>query len=111
MGWQRGSRGDFKHFKGGPVRRPCPPEGRDHLAYVGQEAPRRFSGYSTALILLATPTLLASELCIVWWSVLVPPTGNRVLNQIPAGDSRESSREQVMPGNGAPTLPGELVAE
>ena len=35
-------------------------------------------------------------------SILVPPTGNRVLNQIPAGDSRESSREQVMPGDGAP---------
>jgi len=32
---------------------------------------------------------------------LVPPTGNRVLNQIPAGDGRESSREQVVPADGA----------
>ena len=31
----------------------------------------------------------------------MPPTGNRVLNQIPAGDSRESSREQVVPADGA----------
>ena len=34
----------------------------------------------------------------------MPPTGNGVLNQIPAGDSRESSREQVMPADGALTL-------
>jgi len=34
-------------------------------------------------------------------AVLVPPTGNRVLNQIPAGDSRESSREQVVLADGA----------
>jgi len=33
--------------------------------------------------------------------VLVPPTGNGVLNQIPAGDGRESSREQVVPDDGA----------
>jgi len=33
-------------------------------------------------------------------AVLVPPTGNRVLNQIPAGDSRESSREQAVPDDG-----------
>jgi len=35
-------------------------------------------------------------------AVLVPPTGNRVLNQIPAGDGGESSREQAVPGDGAP---------
>jgi len=35
-------------------------------------------------------------------AVLVPPTGNGVLNQIPAGDSRESSREQAVPADGAP---------
>ena len=34
-------------------------------------------------------------------AVLVPPTGNRVLNQIPAGDSRESSREQAVLDDGA----------
>jgi len=34
----------------------------------------------------------------------VSPTGNRVLNQIPAGDGRESSREQVVPDDGAPFL-------
>jgi len=33
---------------------------------------------------------------------LVPPTGNGVLNQIPAGDGRESSREQVVPDDGVP---------
>ena len=35
---------------------------------------------------------------------MVPPTGNGVLNQIPAGDGRESSREQVVPDDGAPAL-------
>ena len=35
-------------------------------------------------------------------AVLAPPTGNGVLNQIPAGDGRESSREQAVPGDGAP---------
>ena len=30
------------------------------------------------------------------------PTDNGVLNQIPAGDGRESSREQVVPDDGAP---------
>jgi len=40
---------DIKQFKGGPVRRPSPPVGWDHLANVGQEAPCRFSGYSTVL--------------------------------------------------------------
>jgi len=35
-------------------------------------------------------------------AVLVPPTGNGVLNQIPAGDGRESSREQAVPDDGAP---------
>jgi len=33
-------------------------------------------------------------------AVLVPPTGNGVLNQIPAGDGRESSREQVVLDDG-----------
>ena len=32
----------------------------------------------------------------------MPPTGNRVLNQIPAGDGRESSREQAVLVDGAP---------
>jgi len=41
--------------------------------------------------------------------VLVPPTGNGVLNQIPAVDGRESSREQVMPGDGALTHRSLLV--
>jgi len=39
---------------------------------------------------------------VVSRAVLVPPTGNRVLNQIPAGDGRESSREQAVPDDGAP---------
>jgi len=39
---------------------------------------------------------------VVSRAVLVPPTGNRVLNQIPAGDGRESSREQAVPDVGAP---------
>ena len=30
----------------------------------------------------------------------MPPTGNWVLNQIPAGDGKESSSEQVMPADG-----------
>jgi len=60
---------------------------------------------------LATPTLPASEalesqlVAFGCWetisplstgvsrAVLVPPTGNGVLNQIPAGDGRENSRE------------------
>jgi len=40
-------------------------------------------------------------------AVLVPPTGNGVLNQIPAGDGRESSREQAVPDDGA-LFPHEL---
>jgi len=96
--------------------------GRGHLANVGQEAPCRFSGYSTVLWLAATPTLPASEAsesqsstsgcqetispsCIdVSRALLVPPTGNRVLNQIPAGDGRESSRELAVPDDGVPFL-------
>ena len=35
-------------------------------------------------------------------AVLVPPTGNGVLNQIPAGDSRESSSEQAVLDDGVP---------
>jgi len=61
VGWRRGSRGDLKRIEGGLVRRPCSPVSRGYLAYVGQEAPRRFSGYSSALKLQATPTLPASE--------------------------------------------------
>jgi len=93
---------------------------RGHLAKVRQEAPCRFSGYSTVLWLAVTPTLLASEAlepqsttsgcretispsCIdVSRAVLVPPTGNGVLNQIPAGDSRESSSEQAVLDDGVP---------
>ena len=67
---------------------------------------------------LATPTLPASEAgggplhplgrreTILPVSsraaVLVPPTGNGVLNQIPAGDGRESSREQAVPDDRVP---------
>ena len=40
---------DVKQFKGGPVQRSYPPVGGSHLANVGQEAPCRFSGYSTVL--------------------------------------------------------------
>jgi len=82
--------------------------------------PAGLVGIPRSLRPLATPTLLASEalesravvlecretsslLCTVAsGAVLVPPTGNRVLNQIPAGDGRESSREQAVPGDGAP---------
>jgi len=45
--------------------------------------------------------------CVV--GVLVPPTGNGVLNQIPTGDGRESSREQAVPDDGASLLLGELL--
>jgi len=69
---------------------------------------------------LATPTLPASEAnggpalthgCretssplgdAAELAVLAPPTGSGVLNQIPAGDGRESSREQAVPDDGAP---------
>jgi len=99
---------------------PCQPQAGVTIANVGQEAPHRFSGYSTVLWLAATPTLPASEAlepqsdtsgcwetispsCSgVSRAVLVPPTGNGVLNQIPAGDSRESSREQAVLDDGAP---------
>jgi len=82
--------------------------------------PAGLVGIPQSLWLLATPTLLATEaleswsivrecretsslmLVVVGRAVLVPPTGNRVLNQIPAGDSRESSREQAVPDDGAP---------
>jgi len=36
---------DVKPFQGGLVRRPSPPVGWDHLANVGWEALRSFSGY------------------------------------------------------------------
>jgi len=82
--------------------------------------PAGLVGIPQSLRLLATPTLLATEALesqsfarecwetsslmrvVVSGAVLVPPTGNRVLNQIPAGDGRESSREQAVPGDGAP---------
>jgi len=37
-------------------------------------------------------------------AVLAPPTGTGVLNQIPAGDGRESSREQAVLDDGVPLL-------
>jgi len=43
---QSWSSGDVKPFRSGPVRRPPPTEEEGHLANVGQEAPRWFSGYS-----------------------------------------------------------------
>ena len=78
--------------------------------------PAGLVGIPWSLRPLATPTLLVTEAADTgnssWvpgdhvpveeqWAVLVPPTGNRVLNQIPAGDGRESSREQAVPGDGA----------
>jgi len=98
---------------------PCQSQAGVTSANVGQEAPHRFSGYST--VILATgdpphprplklvaylPPLTGARRPSHPWraevAVLVPPMGDGVLNQIPAGDSRESSREQVVPGNGAP---------
>jgi len=82
--------------------------------------PTGLVGIPRSLRPLATPTLLATEalepqsierecretsslmLMAVSRAVLVPPTGNRVLNQIPAGDGRESSSEQAVPDDGAP---------
>jgi len=58
--------------------------------------PAGLVGIPRSLQSLATPTLPASEAV----AVLVPPTGNGVLNQIPAGDGRESSREQAVPDEG-----------
>jgi len=87
---------------------------------LDRRPPAGLVGIPRSLQPLATPTLLATEalesqsivhecretsslmLMAVSGAVLVPPTGNRVLNQIPAGDSRESSREQVVPDDGAP---------
>jgi len=57
----RSLRGTLKLFKGGPVRRSSPPGAGSYLANVGQEAPRRFSGYSLGLSPGATPALPASE--------------------------------------------------
>jgi len=79
--------------------------------------PAGLVGIPQSLQSLATPTLLASEVdrslplgCQETSSplggssaVLAPPTGNGVLNQIPAGDGRESSREQVVPDDGVPS--------
>jgi len=78
--------------------------------------PAGLVGIPRSLRPLATPTLPASEVdrssslgCRETSSplgssltVLAPPTGNGVLNQIPAGDGRESSREQAVPDDGAP---------
>jgi len=82
--------------------------------------PAGLVGIPRSLRPLATPTLLATEALesqsfahecretsslmhmVVSGAVLVPPTGNRVLNQIPAGDGRESSREQAVPDDGVP---------
>jgi len=82
--------------------------------------PAGLVGIPRSLRPLATPTLLATEALesqstarecretsslmhmVMSRAVLVPPTGNRVLNQIPAGDGRESSREQAVPDDGAP---------
>jgi len=82
--------------------------------------PAGLVGILRSILLVATPTLPASEalesrpttsgcqetsspLCTgAGGAVLVPPTGNGVLNQIPAGDGRESSREQAVPDDRAP---------
>jgi len=50
-GFKQRPRGDIKLFMGGPVWRPSPPVGWDHLANVGQEAPCRFSGYRLGSLL------------------------------------------------------------
>jgi len=55
---------------------------------------------------LSIPLWVPGDHLVLWWycvsgAVLVSPTDNRVLNQIPAGDGRESSREQVVPDDGA----------
>jgi len=77
--------------------------------------PTGLVGIPRMLHSLVTPTLPASEVdkslplsCQETSSpkggssaVLAPPTGNGVLNQIPAGDGRESSREQAVPDDGA----------
>ena len=82
----------------------------------GRRPPTGLVGIPRSLRPLATPTLPASEAdrsfplgCRETSSplggssaVLAPPTGNGVLNQIPAGDGRESSREQAVPDDGAP---------
>ena len=84
---------------------------------LGRRPPTGLVGIPQSLRLLATPTLPATEATYTgtssWvtgdhfpveeqWAVLAPPTGDGVLNQIPAGDGRESSREQVVPGDRAP---------
>jgi len=45
----RGLERDVKPLEGGPVRRSRSPVSESHLANVRQEAPCRFSGYSTVL--------------------------------------------------------------
>jgi len=81
-----------------------------------ERPPTGLVGIPRMLHSMATPTLPATEVdrslplgCQETSSplggssaVLAPPTGNGVLNQIPVGDGRESSREQAVPGDGAP---------
>jgi len=85
-------------------------DGRPPAGLVGIPQPLRLS---------ATPTLPATEALesrvsyvggretispertIADRAVLVSPTDNGVLNQIPAGDGRESSSEQAGPDDGA----------
>jgi len=78
--------------------------------------PAGLVGIPWSLRLMVTPTLPASEVdessSLGCWetssplgsssAVLAPPTGNGVLNQIPVGEGRESSREQAVPDDGAP---------
>ena len=51
----RGPGRDVKPFKGGPVRCSYLPVDRGHLANVGLEAPRRFSGYSLISLISGDP--------------------------------------------------------
>jgi len=88
---------------------------RPSMPMLDRRPPAGLVGIPRMLHSLATPTLLASEvdrsLPLGCWetsspsggssAVLAPPTGNGVLNQIPAGDGRESSREQAVPDDGA----------
>jgi len=84
---------------------------------LDRRPPAGLVGIPQSLRPLATPTLPASEATYAGNSprvtgdlfpvggqraVLVPPTGDGVLNQIPAGDGRESSREQAEPDDGVP---------
>ena len=70
--------------------------------------PAGLVGIPRPLRSVATPTLPASELTLCGGCIGVS-NGNGVLNQIPAGDGRESSREQVVPDDGAPVHRSLLV--